>query len=72
MLGQSFCTAMSVKCLWMCELECYSMVLRSPVYSACGLILMHVEFVDVLTCSSMGDRGLHWLRLRLEIVSLAC
>ena len=35
-LGLSFCMAMFVKCAWMCELECWGMVLRSPVYSACG------------------------------------
>ena len=25
-----------VKYVWMCELECWGMVLRIPVYSACG------------------------------------
>ena len=40
-LGPSFCMAMFVKCVWMCELECcWGMVLRSPVYSACGVVLM--------------------------------
>ena len=24
-----------VKCVWMCELECWGLMLRSPVYSAC-------------------------------------
>ena len=29
-----------VKCVCMCELECWGMVLRSPVYSACGVVVM--------------------------------
>ena len=36
-LGPSFCMAISVS---MCEQECYGMVLRSPVYSACRVVLM--------------------------------
>ena len=40
LLGQSFCMAMSVKYMRMYELECWGMVLRSPVYSACGVVLM--------------------------------
>ena len=67
-LEQSFCMAMFVKCVWMCELECWGMVLRSPVYSACGVVLM---------LRGVGWHGWHgwsgfaqWLRL--EIVSLAC
>ena len=39
-LGPKFCMAKFVKCVWMCELECWGMVLRSPVYSACGVVLM--------------------------------
>ena len=30
-LGLSFCMAMFMKWVWICELECW-MVLRSPVY----------------------------------------
>ena len=32
--------AMFVKCVRICELECLGMVLRSPVYSACGVVLI--------------------------------
>ena len=39
-LGPSFCMAKFVKCVWMCELESWGMVLRNPVYSACGVVLM--------------------------------
>ena len=39
-LGPSFCMAKFVKCVRMCELECWGMVLRNPVYSACGVVLM--------------------------------
>ena len=39
-LGPSFRMAIFLKCLWMCELECWWKVLRSPVYSACGVVLM--------------------------------
>ena len=35
-LELNFCMAMFMKCMWMCELECWRIVLRSPVYSACG------------------------------------
>ena len=40
MLGPSVCMAMFVKCVSMCELECWGMVLRSPVYSGCAVVLM--------------------------------
>ena len=62
-----------VKCVWMCELECLGMVLRSPVYCACRVVLMlymYMELVGAPICSGMGGLDLH--RLRLEIVSLAC
>ena len=32
--------AMFVKCMWMCDLECWGMALRSPVYSVCGVVLI--------------------------------
>ena len=41
--------AMFVKCVWMCELECWGMVL-SPVYSACDLVLI---LCGVGWCTSM-------------------
>ena len=69
MLGPSFCMAMFVKCVWMCELECWEMVLRTPVYNALGVVLM-LHGVGVPACSGMGGPDLHWLWL--EIVSLAC
>ena len=59
-----------VKCVWMCELECWWMVLRSPVYSACGVVLMLCRVVGAPACSGMGGLDLHWLWL--EIVSIAC
>ena len=39
-LRQSFCVAMIMKSRWMCELQCWGIMLRSPVYSACGVVLM--------------------------------
>ena len=44
-------------------------MLRSQVYSACGVILMLRGNLGVPACSGMGD-GV--AQLWLEIVSLAC
>ena len=70
LLGPSFCMAKFVKCVWMCELECWGMVLRSPVYSACGVVLTLRGVGCAPAGSDMGGLNLHWLRL--EILSLAC
>ena len=36
----SFYMEMFLKCVWMSELECWGMVLRSPVFNPCGEVLM--------------------------------
>ena len=63
--------AMFVKCVWMRELECWGMVLRSPLYSACGVVLM-LRGVGWCACSIAA--WVVWIlhRLRLKMVSLEC
>ena len=61
----SFCMAMFVKFVWMCELECWGMVLRSSVYSivlagysfdaTCSwLVRQHVVAWVVWICTGCG------------------
>ena len=57
-LGPSFGMATFIKCMWMCERECWGIVLKSPVYSACGVVLMLREVGAVIVVAE--SRNIFW------------